>query len=151
MEQPNTSDELKEAPILLSARGRDPFIVPDGYFDHLPHRVRSRLGATESRSRWSSAWRPAIAVASLGANLALLIVRENTPYRGDHTAPLAIEGTGALAVDELLDLVDPDDLYAELATHEATWPKPGNGFTPEELAAYLDHAELPLDLLTEMP
>lgn len=147
--EPTTAtDELKDAPVLRNVTRVDPFKVPVGYFDRLPRTVMARIHRTTRTDRWMGWWWPATAAMATVA-LVFFLRSGRTATDPGHIA----SGTGSptILAEHVLDHIDTHDLLAELAAEEAAIPHPGAGFSTEELAAYLDHAELPLELLTEQP
>ena len=135
MEDHHEQEELERlAPTLMGLPKRDPFAVPDGFFDRFPHAVQARVTSRPAPVvRWLR--RSAIALPVL-ALLALGAWWSTRPEPG--TADLAVE-VHAPASEEDLYLLAGDDLYAELALSEdLEAPAPDLELSAEELALYYE-------------
>ncbi len=143
------NDELRNAPGLKDLRRSDPFTVPEGFFERFPQRVQQRVVQLERQNerhtvfgKW--AWYGAAAMAMLA--LGIYFLRPGTPSSATN-----ITGqTAALNVEpEELDLEswDPIELYAALNDDRSTIAI--TALESDELAAYIEHEELPLDLILE--
>ena len=135
MEDHHEQEDLERlAPTLMGLPKRDPFAVPDGFFDRFPHAVQARV---TTRPAPVIVWlrRAAIALPVL-ALLALGAWWLNRREPG--TADLAVE-VPAPASEEDLYLLAGDDLYVELALSEdLDAPAPDLELSAEELALYYE-------------
>lgn len=150
MEHPNGPDDLRDAPLLSKLRGSDPFVTPEGFFERFPQEVQQRIHQRE-RAGWSlrPAFRPAWVV---GTTVAALVVTVFMVLRDPVSPVLQAELTEEPVVmpDELvLDTWNADQLLAEIASEEGTVTGVAHDLDTEELAAYLEHEELPIDLILE--
>jgi hypothetical protein len=150
MEHPNEQDELREAPLLSKLRGSDPFVVPEGFFDRFPMEVQQRIHQRE-RGRWSlrPVFRPAWVI---GTTLVALVVAVFVVLR-EPTSPdlLSDVADNAMLMPDELELDDwsSDHFLAELASEEEAFTGVAHDMNAEELAAYIEHEELPIDLILE--
>lgn len=150
MEHSNGPDELRDAPLLSKLRRSDPFVTPEGFFERFPQEVQQRIRQRE-RAAWSlrPVFRPAWVIGTTVIALILtvfLVLREPT------TPLLQAELTEEPAVmpDELvLDTWNTDQLLAEIASEEGSVSGVAHDLDAEELAAYIEHEELPIDLILE--
>ncbi len=143
--------ELHEAPDLGGIPKVDPFVTPIGFFETFPHRVQAEVVArTRSRSLPKLVRR----VMAVGF-LALILVAAFLWQRNERNAPAPILAGSHIQEDDLLgeDLLwlDEEELYRELASSQEIAIQPGNGFTQEELGAYLEYSDLPLIVIAEQP
>jgi hypothetical protein len=59
MDRHDEHDDLERiAPTLHGLGGRDPFVVPEGFFDRFPHEVQDAIVATGERKGWRALPRP---------------------------------------------------------------------------------------------
>lgn len=150
MEHTNGPDELRDAPLLSKLRGSDPFVTPEGFFERFPMEVQQRIRSRE-RVGWSlrPVFRPAWGIATLMVALVVtvfMVMRE--PTSPDLQAELT--GEPATIPDELvLDNWDDDQLLAEIASEEGAVTGVAHDLDAKELAAYIEHEELPIDLILE--
>lgn len=145
-------DPLEDAPLLRSIPRTDPFVVPEGFFEQFPHRVQAAVTRPPSlRTRLSDVWaalHPAIRVAGLGLALVLVALPFLMDRRSDIDDAIAEVPTGKMdAVDALLD--DDEALLAALAVDEDAFSAVGQGISDEELAAFVEQQELPLEFIAE--
>lgn len=154
MEPRERNIDLKDAPTLRSIPKVDPFVVPEGFFDRFPQKVQEKIAAgggkvinlNERRAQQRLYFRIAAAAAmvALVATLALNFLQ---------TDDTAVDGAMAqitVTPSELdLDALDDHDLFALLGSDDEPFAQPADGLSSEEMAAYLEHEELPLDLLIE--
>jgi len=147
MEPIDNTDELKDAPMLRSISKHDPFVVPDGFFDRFPHAVQAKIVQRQRavvKTWWS---RLVIPMISLGAIALLLIIWwvAPTPQTELRTMVPEMDEHAEFAV---LDATDSDLIYA---LFETTTPMGTVDLQvdTEELIAYLDNENLPLDFLIE--
>ena len=154
MNSANEHDELKDAPMLRSIPKVDPFVVPDGFFDRFPHQVQARVAQrtslVERIGTWLRSFSWPVQLAGI-ATIALLIA--GPLYFVLRPASIT-EGNGVATIDVAPNELDPytldeTDLYTAIDDAPALMAAVGDGFTPDEMAAYLEHEELPLDLLIE--
>jgi hypothetical protein len=150
MEHINGPDELRDAPLLSKLRGSDPFVTPEGFFERFPQEVQQRIRSRE-RSGWSlrPMFRPAWVI---GTTVAVLMLTVFMVLREPTTTLLKTELTEepAWMPDELLvDTWNADQLLAEIAAEEGTVTGVAHDLNAEELAAYIEHDELPIDLILE--
>ncbi|MBL7980726.1 MAG: hypothetical protein JNL52_02840 [Flavobacteriales bacterium] len=149
MNDHHDNDELRDAPGLKDLRRSDPFAVPEGFFEQFPQRVQQRVVQLERQNerripfgRWT--WYGAAAMAMLAFGIYFL--QPGTPT----SATSITDQTAALNVDpEELDLESWDqiELYASLNDDRSTIAI--TALESDELAAYIEHEELPLDLILE--
>lgn len=154
MEARDTHDDLKDAPVLRSIPKVDPFVVPDAFFDRFPTAVQARVAARPGTlvvlREWIARSTMAARVASIAAVAAVIATAFFFGLR--HDAPVA-DGSLAeatIAPTEIdLEAIDENDLYVLLDEGTVTFAEAGDGLSHDELAAYLENEELPLDLLIE--
>lgn len=118
MEPLDDTNELKRmAPTLHAVPRKDPFLVPDSFFEHFPHQVQAAITRQDQRSSrtWSPWKRLALAfpvLALLGLGIWWI------------TRPPAVIADAAMAIvplsDEELDLMDEEDVLAALDGSAAT-------------------------------
>ncbi|MCB0785389.1 MAG: hypothetical protein KDC02_14435, partial [Flavobacteriales bacterium] len=135
MEDHHEHEELERlAPTLMGLPKRDPFAVPEGFFEQFPHAVQARVITRPATTVW---WprRAAIALPVV----ALIALGTWWLYRPEPASPdMAVE-VSAPASEEDLYLLAGDDLYAELALSEdldASMPE--LELSAEELAFYYE-------------
>ena len=153
MEPRNAHDELRDAPTLRAMPKVDPFVVPEGFFDRFPHQVQARIATPEGS--FARLWRTlteasmALQLAGITAVVAIvagvvLINLPNTPDPITDMTQLTVDPT-EISVDDL----DDADVYAMLDDAPDLMADVGPDLTTEEMAAYLENENLPLDLLIE--
>ncbi len=119
-------DLLAQAPTLLSTGKRTPFVVPEGYFDLLPGRIRALLLPAEQRvSSIRPLW-PSLLATAAAAVMMLVFLARGTQPETTELPPLPL-----LTAEELLAVVDIDeDLIIESLQHQ-------------DLASLLDDVPIP--------
>lgn len=146
----DSPDDLKDAPFLRSIPKQDPFVVPEGFFERFPHIVQAKIVHEQRnvlRGFWSSFAVPAI---SFGAAAVLLLVWWMAPVPVSElsgTVP-ELDEHAELAV---LDLTESDLLYALLDSAATPMGTVDLQMDTEELIAYLENEDLPLEYLIEQP
>ncbi len=98
---------------LLDRYGREnPFRVPEGYFDNLPHRVMNRVSQRRKRR---TAWRWAVAAILAGCVCTATL----TIYRSSTVTPQVAESTEFFSDEELdYSLITNQDITDYLTTAE---------------------------------
>ncbi len=153
MEPRSTHDELKDAPTLRVIPKVDPFVVPEGFFDRFPQQVQARIAKPEGI--FAKLWRgiteapPALRVAGLTAVVAIITGAvyfnlPNAPYQAPAIARFTMEPN---EID--LDAIDDADLFAMIDDEPEMMTQVGADLSTEEMEAYLESENLPLDLLIE--
>lgn len=148
MEASNNNDELERiAPTLHRLQGRDPFMVPDGFFDRFPHEVQAAIVAREQLRGWAAlpllARRLAIALAVAAVLAGGWWIRNNKPG----TAIAQLSTTPCL---DDLNWSEEHELLASLEEDLPTMEAADIRLTDDEIAAYITHENIDLtDLLTE--
>lgn len=148
MEHTNGPDELRDAPLLSKLRGSDPFVTPEGFFERFPQEVQQRIRSRE-RGGWSlrPKFRPVwvIGTTVMGLLMAVLVLLR------EPTSPTlqAREELPAMPDELVLDSWDDDQLLAEIVSEEGTVTGVAHDLDAEELAAYIEQEELPIDLILE--
>lgn len=152
MEPLHDNDELKDAPFLRSLPKADPFEVPDGFFDRFPHQVQATVTAQRAAASrgWSFGTSIALRIAGVTAIVALIATASFFFMRAE-------AGTDEIAATEItiapneidLDMMDDQDLFAMIDDSPELISEAGEGLNHDEMAAYLENEELPLDLLIE--
>ena len=148
MEPIDHTDELKDAPLLRSIPKHDPFIVPDGFFDHFPHAVQAMI--VEQQRTIAKPWWSRLAIPTISFGLIALLVLvwwmipTNQPELNT-SVPELDEQTEFAVLDE----TDSDLLYALFDTSTTPMGNVDLQLETEELIAYLDNENLPLDFLIE--
>lgn len=136
-------DPLGRAPVLSGLAGRDPFVVPDSFFDRFPNEVRTIILARKHRrSFFRTAWmyRAAIAIPSMALVAAVWWYAQRGPkHPGDQLASISIP-----SIDELSALEERDLLASIPSTELASLATVGIDLNDDELAAYVDHEGLDL-------
>lgn len=148
MEHTNGPDELHDAPLLSKLRGSDPFVTPEEFFERFPQEVQQRIRSHE-RGGWTlrPKFRPAWVI---GTTVMGLLMAVSVLLR-EPTSPTLQAGEELPAMpDELvLDSWDDDQFLAEIVSEEGTVTGVAHDLDAEELAAYIEHEELPIDLILE--
>ncbi|MBK8497963.1 MAG: hypothetical protein IPL52_03890 [Flavobacteriales bacterium] len=154
MEARDTHDELKDAPFLRSLPKVDPFVAPDGFFDRFPSTVQARIAMRPSAMvvlrEWMARSTVAARFAGIAAVVAVIVTAFYFTLRQGPTSESTVVAELAIAPTEIdLDAMDESDLYVLLDEAPEPFSQAVDGLSHEELAAYLEHEELPLDLLIE--
>lgn len=149
MELNDGPDELRDAPVLHSLRGKDPFVVPDGFFDSFPHAVQQQAlakVAPRPLAPWRRILRPALILGSL-ALIAGLAVRWPAPAPNDTSALLTVQDwtpedlvRSGVDIRSVQTLLGPDESLMDVVE------------LPDDdhaVIAYLENEDLPFDLLIE--
>lgn len=101
---------------------KQPFAVPDGYFDQLPSRVQARV-ARRSKPAFSISWSWQRTVTSLaGASLIAILVWQTLPQRQESLGSEALTGVSDDVIAAYLDeqgidaneLADSQQLHSSL-------------------------------------
>ena len=150
MTERNEPNELSEAPQLRAIPKVDPFVVPEGFFERFPQQVKAE--ATRERMPWAL-FGPPLRLARLAGVLTLVAVAVlawknwSTPVdmRTAMTEP-TLE-TDLLAMEEL----SSDQLYSLMAEDPAPFTHVDPELGADQLIAYLEEEDLPLDILVEEP
>ena len=150
MIDPNDTDDLKDAPLLRSIPQHHPFVVPDGFFDRFPQTVQARIGAQQPTSwsdRLATLLRPRVVVGCLAV---LAVVATTWTLWPSRTSAGTTELGGTVEPEEVLNNeVDDELLFAALMSDEPLLDPVDLPLSDDELEAYLENEELPLDLLIE--
>ena len=154
MEARHEYDELKDAPTLRSIPKVAPFVVPDGFFEQFPHALQARI--VQRRSPWArfNQWigdlsiplRIAGATAVVAVIASAFFFALSSVPKVDE--PLVAEITIAPTDLDIAD-VDEAELLAMMDDDAALLGDASASFSADEMAAYLENEELPLDLLIE--
>ncbi len=136
MTTPNEHDELRSlAPKLASIPKVDPFVVPDGLFDLLPHQVQARVASRSSEPTWSP-WVKRLALAlPLVAVLAGTWWMLRSPKIPVEQVAIEIPET---TMDEFELWEDPEFFTELIETEEAVQASADVDLTEDELAAWLE-------------
>ncbi len=152
MEHPDEHDALNEAPTLRGLSNHDPFVVPEQFFERFPHAVQQRISA-ESRTQRS--WPGGLfrvprlrvffgSVALVAVVLAAWLVRPTSA-----PAPLAAVAVNIEPEEILHEDVDTEMLFTALDEEDGALNTLGLSADEDELLAYLENEDLPLELLIE--
>lgn len=145
-----TEDLKNESPMLDAIPRRDPFVVPDGFFDRFPHLVQARIAKPEPAWRrmligfWNTHWAIRTAIPVAAALVVIFLLRIQATTDSAHAT-----FTTDIKPEELSDWsMNDEDLFAVLPEEEGTnvWAEP---LSEEELTGYLDHEGIPLELIIE--
>ncbi|MBS1582600.1 MAG: hypothetical protein JST66_10410 [Bacteroidetes bacterium] len=148
MEDRHEHEELRRlAPTLGGIPKCAPFVAPDAFFAHFPHRVQALVGTPERRP---AAWwrRTAIALpvlAVLGTGAWWLGRKEAAPVPA---TAIALQATDLS--DEDLETLDLPELLAG-ADGPSPWTDVHLDLSEAELLAYAEHEGLDLTELTDRP
>jgi hypothetical protein len=135
--------------LLASVPKVDPFEVPEKFFESFPHQVQAELAAQKKPVLQGSLRMWGLRLGALGAVaavIAFLLMRGPGTPSGQNMAA-ATESQLDPALVEIID-ADESDLLACMETGDFS-NEVGSGFTADEIAAYIEHDDLPLDLLIE--
>lgn len=150
MNDRHENEELERiAPTLSAREPRDPFVVPEGFFDRFPHEVQAAIAARARRRGWAGLPVPVRRLAFALPLIALLVGTWwyfNT--EGDSTPIAELSTTPSL---EELSWSDQEYLLASLEEEGfATAAFTDVELTEAELAAYLMHENVDItELITE--
>jgi hypothetical protein len=152
MARTDEHDELKGAPLLRSIPPHDPFVAPDGFFDRFPHTVQAHIATSKRRPAWQLAMGlPALRLAFGSAVVAGVAALVWSLWPAAPVEPIAEVPPPSTEADALLLESMDDDLLLEAwdtgdapALEEVDLP-----LDEDELLAYLENEDIPLDLLIE--
>lgn len=150
MEDRHEHEELKRiAPTLFSMEQRDPFVVPDGFFERFPHEVQAAIAAREKGGGWAGL---PVLVRRLAIALPVIALLAGAWWhfsRNIHRSAIA-ELSTTPSLDDL-SWLDEQDLLASL--DDADLDAFGSAdleLSEAELAAYLLHENVDItELITE--
>ena len=153
MEPRNAHDELKDAPTLRAMPKVDPFVVPEGFFERFPQQVQARIA--KPQGSFARLWRvfteapPALRLAGITAVVALVagVVYFNLTNAPEQAPTIAQINVEPNEID--LDAIDDADLFAMIDEEPEPMTQVGADLSTEEMEAYLENENLPLDLLIE--
>lgn len=151
MKDPNTTDELREAPLLRSLPKEDPFVAPKDFFEFFPHAVQQAAYQVDRERRRHTPLlgdvKPLRFFGSAAALLGLLVAAIVLWPAPTPAGPaVAQEWT----VDEMLytDL-DVELIYADADIDTDLMDLVSLPEDDQAVLAYLESEDLPLDLLIE--
>lgn len=151
MKDPNTTDELREAPLLRSLPKEDPFVAPKDFFEFFPHTVQQAAYQVDRERRRHTPLlgdvKPLRFFGSAAALLGLLVAAIVLWPAPTPAGPaVAQEWT----VDEMLytDL-DVELIYADADIDTDLMDLVSLPEDDQAVLAYLESEDLPLDLLIE--
>ncbi|MBL7945054.1 MAG: hypothetical protein JNN32_03250 [Flavobacteriales bacterium] len=151
MKDPNTIDELREAPLLRSLPKEDPFVAPKDFFEFFPHAVQQAAYQVDRERRRHTPLlgdvKPLRFFGSAAALLGLLVAAIVLWPAPTPAGPaVAQEWT----VDEMLysDL-DVELIYADADIDTDLMDLVSLPEDDQAVLAYLESEDLPLDLLIE--
>lgn len=154
MEQDPNHDEPTLPAVFAGLRQSDPFRVPEGFFERFPHQVQHASvaqdkGTSEVPTRrmvwkWALAVLPALAVALWWAipqkdDNGIATVERSTQQVAEHQADLWV-----------LEQLPEHDLRGHDEMQDLMSSGLLEGLPPEYLSTYLEHEEIPLELLIEI-
>lgn len=144
--QHQDEDLQRTAPTLHRLKGREPFVVPEGFFAHFPHSVQAAAVAKDARTSpfliWSRRLAWTLPVAALLVIALLLWRPQSVPDALD--AAVATQGNGSW-----WDLFD-DDLLREAVLDDAVGTAPTTlDLDDDEWLAYWEDQDL-LDLYLDL-
>jgi hypothetical protein len=145
----NEHDELSPLPPTLASIPKvDPFVVPEGLFERLPHQVQARVTGQRYVPTWSPWVKRLAFTLPLLAMLAGIWWMLRSPETPVEQAAVEIPET---TFDEL-ELFDDPAFYTELLeTEEATLANADVDLTEDELAAWLELEQTDLtQMITEL-
>lgn len=147
-------DEPEDAPTLKALPKVDPFVVPEDFFERFPHVVQARIAGQPNAQGRSARWmgRVPLPVRWIGAAVMLasfvgavvLAVRDDGSTATSLASGAAIPSIGT-------DQVDEADLLAMIEDAPTLMAEVVKDLSVDEMAAYLAHENIPLDLLIEEP
>lgn len=142
-------DDLKPlAPTLASIPKMDPFVVPEGFFERLPHQVQARVTTRSTSLHWSP-WvkRFALALPMVAVLAGAWWMLRSTDAPVEQVALVIPETT----VDELELLDDPEALASLYESEGSSLASANVDLTDDELAAWLETEQTDLpQLITEL-
>lgn len=147
---PDNDDLKRLAPTLASLPKADPFVVPEGFFEHFPHRVQARVTA----ARPAPGLTPWVMRLAFALPVAAALAGSWWMLRGDDAAvrPVAVMIPTA-SVDELELLDSPEEFAALVEDGEATPELTASGvdLNEDELAVWLECERTdPAELIAEL-
>lgn len=153
MEPLDHNEELQQHAPRLHALGKvDPFKVPEGYFEHLPHRITERASARAGQGRAftfrerAGSFRPAKALWALPA---LAVVAAAAWWLARPPVqlhqPVEVPVLSEAEFEAYAPFADLDDL--DLSSAE--WDSIHVPLTEEEALAYIDQEEIDLHELLD--
>ncbi|MEZ4738052.1 MAG: hypothetical protein R2818_01520 [Flavobacteriales bacterium] len=149
MQEDQHIDELKDLPVLGKMPKRNPFMAPEGFFDHFPHAVQHLIVDAPRHSPWAwlfTSWVPRI------ATVLLLVIGSIAWFQwpeGEQGIASAEPGEQVLPY-ELLDMeFDEDLIFATLAHDEPVMNTVDLALSEREMTAYVEYEDLSLELLIE--
>lgn len=151
MEHLDEHDALHEAPTLRGLSTHDPFVVPDRFFEHFPQAVQQRIAAEHAkRPSWSgpfnlTPWR--VFAGSLA--LVAVVVAAWVAWPISSPTPIAEVNMNIEPEEILYENVDTEMLFTVLEEEDGSLNTLGLSAVEEDLLAYLENEDLPLDLLIE--
>jgi hypothetical protein len=153
MEHRHDTDDHRETPFLRDLKGRDPFVVPEGFFERFPLEVQEHIAARSgSRHRFARSFQGPLfrwslaggAIAVLAVVLVTMLAREQDDVQEFPAVVLNVEP------DEIeLDAWDDTDLLTTMADEPALVASVGQELDTDLLLHYLENEVIPLDLLSE--
>lgn len=148
----NDLDPLDDAPLLRSIPRTDPFQVPEGFFERFPHQLQSVVKRPRPlRTRLAEYWyslHPAFRMA--GVSLVLLLMALPFFLERPNVSENSLAQTAAAEVDAVDALYyDEESLLAALAADDEAFTAVGQGISDDDLTAYVEQQELPLELIAE--
>ena len=152
MEHPDEHDALNEAPTLRGLAKHDPFVVPDRFYEQFPHAVQQRISVERPTQRsWSGGlFRvPRLRVFIGSVALLAIVVTAWLTRPAPAPAPLAAVAVNIEPEEILHEDVDTEMLFTVLDEEDGALNTLGLSADEEELLAYLENEDLPLELLIE--
>lgn len=147
-------DPLQDAPLLRSIRREDPFRVPDGFFERFPHLVQERIN--QQPPELFGRFRIALVRRSMTFASVVLVIGvvawlvARSPDMQPTTKDLVHRTEFDIAPEELFLVGDGDiSLLEDLDPSAELLSEVGTGLSDDELVAYLEQDDLPVELLIE--
>jgi hypothetical protein len=156
MNKEHLHEDPELPPALSHLRHSDPFRVPDGFFVTFPHQVQRAASARDLRragrraAGWAWTWKLALAVLPLLALAAWYSARHTTTPGSEIAGMASQEAT--LHHEELwtLEQIQDDDLLSLEGSQDLVAAGLMDGLSPEYLETYLEHEDIPIELLIEI-
>lgn len=151
MKDPNTTDELREAPLLRSLSKEDPFVAPKDFFEFFPHAVQQAAYQVDrERRRHTPLFGDVSPLRLFGGAAALLTVIIVAIISWPSPVTPSATTTAEWTVDEMLySDIDLEPLYAETGAESDLMDVVSLPEDDQTVLAYLESEDLPLDLLIE--